>query len=161
MDLTVLHDSSIISYDNLLQKLSIESSDNTLLGTTKTFYLSESVSDDYLTMLDPWLLDLTFMDDCKNTVLDPFTIPDITMVYTDPQHNEVLTVPTDSVGLANLPVTPLMCGERFVITIEDIDTGTVSPAYLSTIDGSAVWDKTLQVVATGEVDIGTHNIRIT
>ena len=74
----------------------------------------------------------------------------------------MLTVPTDSVSsLVNSSATPDMCGERQVITIWDMDDGTIGPAYLTTANGATIWDKTLLVQATGQVDIGMHNVRLT
>ena len=82
------------------------------------------------------------------------------MVYTDAQVDRIFSVPADSFGVESAPFD-MMCGERFVKEILDLDTNTPNPAYLTLVEGATSWDdKTIQVLATGIADVGIHNVRV-
>ena len=47
-------------------------------------------------------------------------------------------MPDDSAGTSNSLST--LCGPRIVKKIEDLTTGTVSPGFISIVDGATDWD---------------------
>ena len=78
-------------------------------------------------MVQPYVLSVSFIDDCSSTILNALTLPDITIIY-HTTHTESATTPDDSVG-TTLGL-PEICGGRS-LTLTDVTTAASPPAYAS------------------------------
>ena len=80
--LLVTHDDSILTYIDAEQKVTISTTDTSLLNSIRTFYLAGRLNDAQYTILGPYIVTVTFTDFCSSTLMDIFTIMDIFIVYT-------------------------------------------------------------------------------
>ena len=109
------------------------------------------------TYQEPFIITVGYTAACATTTLNPFTVPDIQLVYSlSTPHEEDLTVPGDSLADLADPFFE-MCGTR-TVTLIDMATNQ-QPTFANVMIDNYVdpWLATLSIYAPGDpLSIGQH-----